>query len=142
MALQPPKVFISYSHDSSEHKQRVHALAEKLRADGIDAWIDQYAPDPEEGWSKWMKTQVERADRILLVFTEIYQRRFEGDEEEGAGLGTTFEGVMVTQALYDSGGRNAKFRAVLVREDDVRFIPTELRRFTLSCRSASKTRSL
>jgi probable HAF family extracellular repeat protein len=129
MALQPPKVFISYSHDSSEHKQRVHALAEKLRADGIDAWIDQYAPDPKEGWPKWMKTQVEQADRILLVFTETYQRRFDGDEKEG-GLGSTFEGVIVTQSLYDSGGRNAKFRAVLVREDDARFIPTEIRRFT------------
>jgi hypothetical protein len=45
-------------------------LAEKLRADGIDAWIDQYVPNPGEGWPKWMKTQVERADRILLVFTE------------------------------------------------------------------------
>ena len=76
-----------------------------------------------------MKTQVEQADRILLVFTETYQRRFEGDEKEG-GLGSTFEGVIVTQALYDSGGRNAKFRAVLVREDDARFIPTEIRRFT------------
>jgi hypothetical protein len=41
----------------------------------------------------------------------------------------TFEGVIVTQWLYESGGRNAKFRPVLFREEDERFIPLELRRF-------------
>ena len=130
MASPPPKVFIGYSHDSPEHKQRIHALAEQLRADGIDAWIDQYTPDPQEGWHKWMKTQLQQADRVLLVFTETYQRRFEGNEQGGTGLGATFEGTIVTQSLYDSGGRNAKFRAVLVKVDDACFIPMELRRCT------------
>ena len=32
-----PKVFISYSHDSAEHADKVLAFANKLRADGIDA---------------------------------------------------------------------------------------------------------
>ena len=65
----------------------------------------------------------------LLVFTETYQRRFEGDEEEGHGLGATFEGVIVTQALYESGGRNAKFRPVVFSEREEAFIPEERRRF-------------
>jgi hypothetical protein len=50
---------------------------------------------------------------LSIVFTETYERRFEGDEEEGKGLGATFEGVIVTQWLYKSGGRNAKFRPVV-----------------------------
>ena len=54
------RVFISYSHDSTEHEQRVLALADQLRKDGIDAWIDQYVQDPDEGWIKWMRTQVNR----------------------------------------------------------------------------------
>ena len=124
-----PRIFISYSHDSLEHTRRVRALAERLRADGIDAQIDQYVQDPDEGWPKWMRTQVKEADKVLLVFTETYQRRFEGDEEAGKGLGATFEGVIVTQTLYESGGRNAKFRPVVFREEDKRFIPSELRRF-------------
>ena len=37
-----PKVFISYSHDSQEHKDRVLSLADRLRSDGIDCNIDQY----------------------------------------------------------------------------------------------------
>ena len=123
------RVFISYSHDSTEHEQRVRALADQLRADGVDAWIDQYVQDPDEGWVKWMRTQVREAEKALLVFTETYQRRFEGDEEEGKGLGATFEGVIVTQSLYESGGRNAKFRPVVFRDEDAQFIPVELRRF-------------
>jgi hypothetical protein len=39
--------------------------------------------DPDEGWVRWMRSEVKQADRVLLVFTETYQRRFEGDEEEG-----------------------------------------------------------
>jgi hypothetical protein len=76
-----------------------------------------------------MRSQVKQANKVLLVFTETYQRRFEGEEEEGRGLGATFEGVIVTQTIYESGGRNAKFRPVVFREQDERFISLELRRF-------------
>jgi SEFIR domain len=107
----------------------VRALADKLRNDGVDASIDQYTQDPNEGWIRWMRSQVNQSDRVLLIFTETYQRRFEGDEEKGRGLGATFEGVIVTQALYESGGRNAKFRPVVFREEDEKFIPLELRCF-------------
>jgi hypothetical protein len=123
------RVFISYSHDSIEHDQRVLALANQLRGDGIDARIDQYMQDPDEGWVKWMRSQVKEAEKALLVFTETYQRRFEGDEEEGKGLGATFEGVIVTQTLYERGGRNAKFRPVVFEVPDERFISDELRPF-------------
>jgi hypothetical protein len=33
-----PRLFISYSHDSREHQDRVRGLADRLRANGIDAW--------------------------------------------------------------------------------------------------------
>ena len=49
-----PRVFVSYSHDSEEHRQRVLTLANKLRDDGIDVRIDRYTPAPSEagpaGW--------------------------------------------------------------------------------------------
>jgi hypothetical protein len=46
----PPRVFISYSHDSDKHRDRVLELADRLRADGVDAMIDQYIQSPPEGW--------------------------------------------------------------------------------------------
>jgi hypothetical protein len=36
-----PRVFIGYSHDSEAHRDRVLDLADRLRADHVDAWIDQ-----------------------------------------------------------------------------------------------------
>jgi len=129
MASEPPKVLISYSHDSAEHERRVLALANELRTQGgVDAWIDRYRPDPDEGWISWMRDHIGRADRVLLVFTETYARRFLGKEAPGKGLGVTFEGVIISQALYESGIHNAKFRAVVFREEDEGFIPLELRR--------------
>ena len=38
---EPLKVFISYSHDSDEHSERVLRLSDHLRGDGIDCNIDQ-----------------------------------------------------------------------------------------------------
>lgn len=35
-------VFISYSHDSDTHCERVLALSERLRTDGIETLLDQY----------------------------------------------------------------------------------------------------
>jgi SEFIR domain-containing protein len=113
MASDPPIVLISYSHDSAEHEQRVLALANELRTQGgVDARIDRYRPDPDEGWISWMRDHIVLADRVLLVFTETYARRFLGKEAPGKGLGVTFEGVIISQALYESGIHNAKFRPV------------------------------
>ncbi|MFM9069791.1 MAG: SEFIR domain-containing protein, partial [Planctomycetota bacterium] len=54
-----PKVFISYSHDSDEHKALVLGLAERLRTNGVDAGIDQYVEGtPAEGWGRWMNAQI------------------------------------------------------------------------------------
>ena len=38
----PPKVFLSYSHDSPTHKQWVRKLATDLRKNGVDDILDQW----------------------------------------------------------------------------------------------------
>jgi hypothetical protein len=76
------RVFISYTHDSPEHQQRVLALAERLRKDGVDAQLDQYvAGTPAKGWPRWMEDQLGWAQFVLVICTEIYQCRFLGREE-------------------------------------------------------------
>jgi hypothetical protein len=71
----PPKVFISYSHDSLAHADRVRELSDRLRADGIDCTIDQYEVLPPGGWPRWMDKQIRDADFVLMVCTETYYRR-------------------------------------------------------------------
>ena len=61
-------VFISYSHDSEQHKQRVRQLAEDLRNQhGLDVLIDQHMlpGGPAEGWSHWSEEQVRQASKVL-----------------------------------------------------------------------------
>jgi len=43
----PVRVFTSYSHDSTEHEERVLALSNRLRIDGVDSIIDQYESPPD-----------------------------------------------------------------------------------------------
>jgi formylglycine-generating enzyme required for sulfatase activity len=120
---QPPKVFISYSHDSAEHRDRVLWLSDRLRADGVDCVIDRYEISPPEGWPRWMRRQIHESDFTLIVCTETYQRRFNNDEEAGVGLGVKFEGAVITQTLYQKEMRNERFIPVVFSAADARHRP-------------------
>ncbi len=125
-----PKVFISYSHDSKEHKDRVLALSDRLRADGIDCIIDQYETSPPEGWARWCNNQIDEADFVLVVCTGIYEARFKGNDSTGRGKGAKWEGAIITQELYDAQAKNEKFIPVIFTSDDGIHIPTILRSAT------------
>ncbi|HSK79586.1 MAG TPA: SEFIR domain-containing protein, partial [Thermoanaerobaculia bacterium] len=117
-------VFISYSHDSEEHREKVLALAERLREDGLDARLDQYVEGtPEQGWPRWMLDQLDEAKFVLVVCTETYYRRFRGHEVPGRGKGADWEGALITQEIYDSRSRTVKFVPVMIAAGQERFIP-------------------
>lgn len=120
-------VFISYSHDSDEHREKVLGLAERLRQDGLDAQLDQYVNGtPEQGWPRWMLDQFDEASYVLVVCTETYYRRFRGHEVPGRGKGATWEGALITQEIYDAGRRTVKFVPVLLSAGNEQFIPEPL----------------
>jgi hypothetical protein len=121
------RVFISYTHDSQEQMDCVWDLSERLRKDGMDCRIDQHEVSPEDGWPRWCRDQIRDSDYVLIVCTETYQRRYEGKEEGREGRGAQWEGLVVTQELYEAKGKNAKFIPVLFSLADTKYIPTELR---------------
>ena len=127
--MASPAVFISYSHDSPEHEGKVLALANRLRADGIDAVLDQYESSPSEGWELWGQRQIQAARFVLMVCTPTYRRRYDAEEEPGKGLGATSEAGFIRQTLYDAGGVNKKFLPVLLTDADSARIPLALRRY-------------
>ena len=127
MSQEQQTVFISYTHDSPEHKEKVLRLADRLCSEGVDCNIDQYETSPPEGWARWMVNQVDNADFILVVCTEIYGRRFTGNEEAGKGLGAQWEGAVITQDLYNSAAHNTKFIPIVFSSEDGSFIPKILR---------------
>lgn len=130
MPPAPTHVFISYSHDSPAHMDAVLALANLLRKDGLDCQIDQFMTSPSEGWTRWCANQLKAAKFALVVCTETYMRRFNGEEEIGKGKGADFEGFLITQEIYDAQGRNEKFIPVVLRASDRECIPELLRPWT------------
>jgi NB-ARC domain/SEFIR domain len=127
MPPQSPKIFISYSHDSIDHEQRVLALAERLRQDGVEARIDRYVNGtPAEGWPRWMETQLEWADFVLLLCTETCYRRFRGHEQPEKGKGVDWEGALVTNEIYQDRSLTTKFVPVLLSPSEAKFIPRPL----------------
>lgn len=126
------RVFISYSHDSLEHKARVNALAQRLRTDGITTIIDSdlLPGGPADGWPRWSERQVKEADLVLVVCTAIYYQRFQGDQLSGGGLGAVVEAGAIRQFLYDQASFNEKVRAIVFGPDDYTHIPRELKRYS------------
>ena len=113
--MRSARVFISYAHeaDNPAHGERVLALADRLRGDGLESRLDQYVTVPEKGWKLWMEDEIEAADFVLMVATETYERRRRGLEEAGKGLGARWEGAIIGQALYEAALHNTKFIPVV-----------------------------
>lgn len=126
-----PIVFISYSHDSDAHRQRVLALSERLRRDGYETRLDRYVNgSPQEGWPRWMGNQLDAASHVLIVCTQTYYRRFRGYEAPGVGKGVDWEGAVITQTLYDDKSRNNRFIPIVLEPADTAHIPEPLRPYT------------
>lgn len=125
------KVFISYSWDSPEHCDLVLNLSNRLRAEGIDAEIDQYEECPKEGWPLWMHTQIINATYVLVICTETYLKRVEKRESKGNGLGVTWEASLIYQLLYEQQCNNTKFIPIIFNENDINNVPLPLKSTTI-----------
>ena len=122
----PMRVFISYSHDSPEHCDRVLALAQRLRHDGIDAWVDQFEESPGQGWPLWCVRQILNARYVLLICTELYRKRFLSLEEFGKGRGVKWEAKVIQNILYYEEV-NTGFIPIILHDSDSRFVPETVR---------------
>ncbi|HBO2015521.1 toll/interleukin-1 receptor domain-containing protein [Pseudomonas aeruginosa] len=92
--MTAPKVFISYSHDSQEHKQWVLGLATRLRSCGVDAVLDQWDIGPGGDLPNFMEKNLSSATRILMICTDRYVQKANSGE---GGVG--YEKMIVTADL-------------------------------------------
>lgn len=92
--MKVPQVFISYSHDTLEHKKWVLELAIRLRNNGIDAIIDQFELQAGDDLPHFMETNLTKADKILMVCSERYVEK----ANKGEG-GVGYEKMIITSSL-------------------------------------------
>lgn len=106
---QAPKVFVSYSWDDEEHREWVHAFATRLRADGVDAELDQWEVLLGDPLPEFMESAVRENDFVLVVCTPEYKGRSDG---RVGGVG--YEGDIMTAEVF-SARDHRKFIPVLRR---------------------------
>lgn len=102
-----PKVFVSYSHDTPDHKKWVAELASNLVINGVDVILDQWEVSLGDDVLKFMERSVSDADRVLMICTEDYVKK----ADEGKG-GVGYEATIVTGELVRDLG-TSKFIPVV-----------------------------
>jgi hypothetical protein len=121
------KVFISYSHDSPEHSERVLALSTRLRALGVDAELDRYHVHPPQGWPHWCEEQLrpESSSFVLVICMPTYRARVESRVGADEGRGVCWEGAILYNYLYNAKG-NSRFIPVLLDDAPEAAVPMPL----------------
>ena len=116
---QAPKVFVSYSHESADHKNWVLRLASDLRKKGVDAILDVWDLKPGGDVARFME-HLASVDRVVIVCSEDYARK----AEAGKG-GVGYETMLVTAEILQDRGV-VKF-IPLLRSNPAKTLPAFLR---------------
>jgi hypothetical protein len=95
--MSVPKVFISYSHDSKEHKEWVARLATDLRSNGVDVVLDQWDLALGQDVAMFMQRGVSSSDRVIMVCSETYVSK----ADAGTG-GVGYERLIITSEVVEN----------------------------------------
>jgi len=126
-------VFISYSHDTPEHKMWVAGVATDLRRSSVDAILDQWRLRPGMDIPWFMERGIRDSNRVLIVCTPQYARK----ADAGKG-GVGYEKMIVTGELYENLGSD-KFVPILVQGDEGDALPSFLKgRYYVDFRNADQ----
>ena len=90
-----PVVFLSYSHDSEEHRQWVYQLACQLVENGVDTILDQWDVQLGSNLITFMEKGLSNADRVLVICTDNYNKK----SNVGMG-GVGYEKTILTSELF------------------------------------------
>lgn len=119
--MDTPKVFISYSWDSDEHKDWVRNLAYQLIANGVSVILDQYEIQAGDNITHFMERSVGDTDMVLLILTESYKIK---SEKRSGGVG--YEYSIINAEWYKNQAKNTKFIPILRGKDSSKCVPNFL----------------
>ncbi|MBT7912980.1 toll/interleukin-1 receptor domain-containing protein [Candidatus Bathyarchaeota archaeon] len=114
---KPPVVFLSYSHDSKQHRLWVAEFAGRLRENGVEVIFDQLDLSPGEDIPAFMENGLSTADRVLVICTDQYVRKANAGE---GGVG--YEKMIVTSELLQRLNTN-RFVPIIRQSSDDELMP-------------------
>lgn len=94
-------IFISYSHDSDEHKKWVCKLGTHLRNHGVDVILDQWNLRIGDDLGFFMEQGLSRSRLVLCVCSEQYVQK-----ANSAAGGVGYEKMILSQALLKHANTN------------------------------------
>jgi hypothetical protein len=101
MTVRPPTVFVSYAHESDEHKALVLAFATFLRdTAGVAAVLDLWSAAARQDWYSWTIREMTEADFVLVVASEGYRRWGDGHGPGGEHRGVQSEAALLRELVY------------------------------------------
>jgi WD40 repeat protein len=98
--VPPPRVFVSYTHDSEHHKEQVLRFCAFLREHGVDAELDQWFTDRRRDWYTWAIEQTEAADFVIVVASPAYRRAGDGAVPAYQNRGAQSEAALLRDRLH------------------------------------------
>ncbi|WP_267268753.1 toll/interleukin-1 receptor domain-containing protein [Pseudomonas protegens] len=120
MSASSLTVFLSYSHDSEEHKLWVKGLAERLTGDGVHVLLD-YWDVPGGGDLPRFMHLLKSADKIIAVCTEKYVKK-----AETAKGGVGYESQILTSRMMEDLAAADVIPIVRSSGAEAPFVPTSL----------------
>jgi tetratricopeptide (TPR) repeat protein len=96
-----PRVFISYAHDSDEHRDRVLRFASFLRTQRIDAVLDTWCEGGSQDWYVWVIRELTGADYVLVIASPRYREVGDGSAPRGMHRGVQSEAALLRELIYD-----------------------------------------
>nr|WP_278262226.1 SEFIR domain-containing protein [Nocardia sp. AG03] len=121
-------MFVSYSHDTPEHKDLVREFSTFLRSEaGVDVRLDVWDDRERQDWSLWAIEQMTKADFVLVIASPAYKRRADGTAASDEGRGAQFEAAILRNDLTrDLRGETRRILPVILPGRSVDEVPVFL----------------
>lgn len=89
------RVFVSYSHDSAEHKAWVIALSSYLIQRGLNVLLDVWDAEYGADLPSFMEREITGSDKVLIILTDPYIAK-----SNAGGGGVGYEKTIVTAEIF------------------------------------------
>ncbi|WP_328617296.1 toll/interleukin-1 receptor domain-containing protein [Amycolatopsis sp. NBC_00355] len=94
------RVFVSYAHDNSAHKDAVLRLCELIRAENIDVRLDQRESSERRDWYAWMTDNILQSEFVIVVASPRYRSVGDGTGPPHQNRGVQAEACLLRDLLH------------------------------------------